>query len=872
MPTRHATIAPSLSETAANRQLQRNKVFNGGAVVLEKESDAFGVSRKWASLLEAVEGGTVKKLGELQALDENMCIPNNTSWDKVGQEWADAIKATLGVYQSSFGDRLVSVYVRGSVPRGLAVAGISDLDMLAYVFQDNLNSLPRPHTTSAPENKRWRELERHKSEAVHRFPFLTGIEMRVAVLDPSSQEGLTIANALYRQKPESIFLQNPERQTHQQPTLNAVSPSERAEELCPSYSEALLPLDFPFAFLVKAQGLKVWGLDVQSLLPPEAARPTSRARPTLRDSVKRAISYGQSHVEEGDWEAAGAVYKWALKRCIRAGFESTMEELGWRVYTRDLYWCCHVAAQHRPALEPVLVQALLLCLADTTSVAGSRNTVENCLQVLGSAFSPAIPTRTAQKGIANVSHLDRRRASPSTATFVKTPPQVHGVEQQNTTSQAETAENSRWPEAKWRLILGLLGRRRDLETGCVAAPLPAFKGAIVRPVAEFEWRDERAREAAVRELQLILSGSREARPVILRGAGAGHPAVGKWTLDSLAADGGLSGLVRVSPDFNFVYCEESHPDVRSGRVSAPSRTVRMSVHEFAVRSQARLPPWVGPLRGGDYFWRAERYYLQASLPPALLQDLRAALPPFVVARGQATVNSARVDHSLTHDFHPRISRSTVETQGDSEKRRTLPASVGQTESSAAGDDSRNRRQHSGDDVSNQIDTGRSSTQRGRSGSEASVVGPSPTSSSDVSGVARGGVSKRLVDDVSGRRGWEVSQEPRLWMSPRGAVSPLHFDASPSCLLQVRGRKRMLLYDSRDLPALYPYPDDHPLRRRAQVDPTAPALSAFPAFAEVAALEAALCPGDVIFFPRRWAHYTESQDFSMSVSCRFFEAH
>ena len=34
----------------------------------------------------------------------------------------------------------------------------------------------------------------------------------------------------------------------------------------------------------------------------------------------------------------------------------------------------------------------------------------------------------------------------------------------------------------------------------------------------------------------------------------------------------------------------------------------------------------------------------------------------------------------------------------------------------------------------------------------------------------------------------------------------------------------------------------------QVDPTAPDLSAFPAFAEVAALEAALGPGDVIFFP------------------------
>jgi hypothetical protein len=34
----------------------------------------------------------------------------------------------------------------------------------------------------------------------------------------------------------------------------------------------------------------------------------------------------------------------------------------------------------------------------------------------------------------------------------------------------------------------------------------------------------------------------------------------------------------------------------------------------------------------------------------------------------------------------------------------------------------------------------------------------------------------------------------------------------------------------------------------QVDPTAPDLSAFPAFADVAAKEAVLRPGDVIFFP------------------------
>lgn len=33
----------------------------------------------------------------------------------------------------------------------------------------------------------------------------------------------------------------------------------------------------------------------------------------------------------------------------------------------------------------------------------------------------------------------------------------------------------------------------------------------------------------------------------------------------------------------------------------------------------------------------------------------------------------------------------------------------------------------------------------------------------------------------------LSQAPRLWISPGGSVSPLHFDASPSFLTQVRVR-------------------------------------------------------------------------------------
>jgi hypothetical protein len=45
-----------------------------------------GMRRDWKSLSEAVEGGMVKKRGALQTLGEDMCVTNDTSWQKVGTE------------------------------------------------------------------------------------------------------------------------------------------------------------------------------------------------------------------------------------------------------------------------------------------------------------------------------------------------------------------------------------------------------------------------------------------------------------------------------------------------------------------------------------------------------------------------------------------------------------------------------------------------------------------------------------------------------------------------------------------------------------------------------------------------------------------
>ena len=120
-----------------------------------------------------------------------------------------------------------------------------------------------------------------------------------------------------------------------------------------------------------------------------------------------------------------------------------------------------------------------------------------------------------------------------------------------------------------------------------------------------------------------------------------------------------------------------------------------------------------------------------------------------------------------------------------------------------------------------------------------------------------------------------AQPLRLWVSCRGAVSPLHFDSAASFLAQARGAKRVLLFPPRSLPGLYPYPVDHPLHRRARVDLYAPrALRAarFPRFeaeAEPLAREVLLEEGDVLFLPPWWWHHVETtSDVSFSVGARY----
>lgn len=72
----------------------------------------------------------LKPIGSFFPLDETGCIVNDCTIDNVPRS---LLAPLVEQYRRWFGDELISIYIRGSVARGNAVDGVSDLDTYAVV-------------------------------------------------------------------------------------------------------------------------------------------------------------------------------------------------------------------------------------------------------------------------------------------------------------------------------------------------------------------------------------------------------------------------------------------------------------------------------------------------------------------------------------------------------------------------------------------------------------------------------------------------------------------------------------------------------------------------------------------------------------------
>lgn len=73
-------------------------------------------------------------VGRFWEIDANGFILNDASRQKITPIYQPSIAVLTDAYRTHLGDALHSVYVRGTVPRGMAIPGISDLDSFAVVI------------------------------------------------------------------------------------------------------------------------------------------------------------------------------------------------------------------------------------------------------------------------------------------------------------------------------------------------------------------------------------------------------------------------------------------------------------------------------------------------------------------------------------------------------------------------------------------------------------------------------------------------------------------------------------------------------------------------------------------------------------------
>jgi hypothetical protein len=109
-------------------------------------------------------------------------------------------------------------------------------------------------------------------------------------------------------------------------------------------------------------------------------------------------------------------------------------------------------------------------------------------------------------------------------------------------------------------------------------------------------------------------------------------------------------------------------------------------------------------------------------------------------------------------------------------------------------------------------------------------------------------------------------EGMLWVGPAGTFTPLHFDLTNNLLIQITGRKRVMLVSPNQTRLMahrrHVFSDVHDLE-----DPAC--MARHPQAQGVQPYIVTLEPGDMLFIPVGWWHQVRALEFSVMMTCTNF---
>ena len=108
---------------------------------------------------------------------------------------------------------------------------------------------------------------------------------------------------------------------------------------------------------------------------------------------------------------------------------------------------------------------------------------------------------------------------------------------------------------------------------------------------------------------------------------------------------------------------------------------------------------------------------------------------------------------------------------------------------------------------------------------------------------------------------------RLFIGPKGVLSPLHQDLPENLYSMVKGKKRIILFN----PNSPVYPSRlSKLPNHSYVDPFKPDFIKFPEFEKAKPIEIELVAGETIYLPSLWWHCLENLEPSMAINFWWYQ--
>ncbi len=112
----------------------------------------------------------IQKIGTILRTDAQGYLMSGASIEKITDPWREVVDIYIQKFQQELGDNFHSLYIRGSIARGTAVEGVSDIDGIVL-------------TKTEPSEIDWSWRPPLRQEVLEKHPFLKGVDFGQASVE-----------------------------------------------------------------------------------------------------------------------------------------------------------------------------------------------------------------------------------------------------------------------------------------------------------------------------------------------------------------------------------------------------------------------------------------------------------------------------------------------------------------------------------------------------------------------------------------------------------------------------------------------------------------------------------------------------------------